>query len=901
VGANPFRNVWNAPFAAVSDGPQGAIVVEEPAGRLALADAPSRESAVRDAVARQHSARSLAQATQAVRFLRQHDPTKRRAQLRVPRTIVHTAGGRLILPDLDRVRQTGGTIGDPNNKLTFTFEGWSTQDQQALQTYLDAALPVARTIYGPPAFNLTVKIIKDDTLQSLQGGTYDISANEIRMPSLSGNFPEDTFVLILLVLNAFHDDVALFYDSWEQGMIGAAATAVQTTPGVSSSYDPAIGPYYTITVYDPQNQPALGNSTWYPGSGFSGMLVYRMCQARSAWTKCYVEDDQFFRNFNRQYYAKLNASSAAQRKLLPGDTPALLELCQAALLSVEGTPFISWYRQQYVLDTSVTVGPKLFCWNLPVREDATQTDGIILMVAHYETDPTGNETPRSGTAELTYWDYTFTKSLFANEGYEIEIAATGDMAGQGFLFPNFLSVGDPQRITVEMELNGLVGRYPVAHSVRGFVEKPPRSGKWENTHSIYGCVIGPNQGTVSIVGLGNLTGITVNRGVWSAELANNYLSPAPLQVTFDDGDGNVVTRKVNVGYDSYGVMLPGGTRTGLAYNLPYGTNGVYMLSVPLQPLEGDPARALGIPPDQFMLARWKPNAPAGGEYEIYPTIDPPAPGRGYWIRVLSDVTLAVDGLLPPDNDDVRVPINAGWNMIGCARNRNVNTSDLLIQHGADSESLADAVTDGWVQAGIWAYGQQTDYSLVQKLKPFEGYWLRCLLPEGAIVIFPTGSTPAAAKDASTTALASPFGRVAWQTVVRLEFGGARSSVTLGIARSATNGYDTRYDLQAPPAFGGQPVLRFLHGGWGRNAGEYASDFRGFGARGPWRLRVIDLPRGARARLRWPDLSRVPARLQPVLLDRARGRQVLMRSRPGYEFVGTGGPYDLEITLRRDRS
>jgi len=41
-------------------------------------------------------------------------------------------------------------------------------------------------------------------------------------------------------------------------MAGAAATAVQTAPGVSPSYSPYDpGPFYSLSVYECENQPAL--------------------------------------------------------------------------------------------------------------------------------------------------------------------------------------------------------------------------------------------------------------------------------------------------------------------------------------------------------------------------------------------------------------------------------------------------------------------------------------------------------------------------------------------------------------------------------------------------------------------------------------------------------------------
>ncbi|MBM3499296.1 MAG: hypothetical protein FJX74_11570 [Armatimonadetes bacterium] len=890
AGPNRFRNVWNVPFASVSNGPQGAVVVEARPGRtVTAAEAVQRRQAVRDAIAQQHSPRALTQAVEALRYLRTRG-VKPRAQLRVPRTIVHTSGGRPVLPDLDRTLQGGGVIGDANNNLTFTFQGFSSADEQTFRAYLNDALPVARAVYGPPAFNLTVKVIQDDTLQAIQGGTYDVTANEIRLPpppSDGGrNWPEDTFVLMLLVLNAFHDDVALFYDSWEQGMTGAAATAVQVSPGVSPGYDPANpGPFYSGAVYEPMNQPQLGNSTWFPASGFSGMLVWRIAHSRAAWMKCYVEDPQFFLRFNTQYYARLNALSGAQRAALPGDTPGLLQICQAVLPTVEGAPFVSWYRQQYALDTSVTIGSKLYCWNIPLA------DAVVLIVEHYETQSTGDEIPKGGTAQTVYFNYDFTLTLFAQEGNEIPVPSTGDAAGEGFLLPTFFNVGGPQRITVQIELNGLVGRYPFPYGVRDF------EGDGTNVNDIYGAILGPLSGTIQIVGLNGLSGVQVSRGVWSGVINDHTLSPAQLEITFDDGNGNQVTRKVNVAYDSYDVLLAAGNRSALAKNLPYGTNGLYLFSVPLAPVEQDAARALGLPAEELMLARWKPGAPGGGQYEIYPTIDPFAPGRGFWLRILRDVTLAVDGVLPAADDDVRVPLSAGWNMIGCARNREVDLADLLVQRGTESKPFADAVTAGWVQSGLWAYGQQAGYSLVQRLKPFEGYWVRCLLPKGATLIFPPPGSAPTARERGTRAAYSPFGETAWRTRLLLEVGEARGSATLGAAASAGDGPDPRCDLQAPPAFGDQPTLGFVSGDEGAEAGEYASDFRATNARGPWRLRVSRVPPGATARVTWPDLSQVPQDLRPVLIDRARGREVHMRTVTGYAFTGSGAPAELEIELR----
>lgn len=120
---------------------------------------------------------------------------------------------------------------------------------------------------------------------------------------------------------------------------------------------------------------------------------------------------------------------------------------------------------------------------------------------------------------------------------------------------------------------------------------------------------------------------------------------------------------------------------------------------------------------------------------------------------------------------------------------------------------------------------------------------------------------------------------------------------MGTAASARGGYDRVHDLQAPPPFGDQPTLRFVHSDWGANSGEYATDIRGADARGPWRLQVSGIPRGVRAVLRWPDLSSLPARIRPVLIDPQTQREVFMRTSTGHPFVSSGRPRKFEVEMR----
>ncbi|NLO72871.1 MAG: hypothetical protein GX100_02020 [candidate division WS1 bacterium] len=714
LGASPFRNINNTPFRTRCNGPQGALLAPaEQAGIQPMA-APS-------VVASQHNAAGLGRAQRALRLLQQMWVKSPRAEVRFPRLMYRMANGQLVLPALASAMQTPTAVGDPDNNLTFEFQGFTAPDQQALAAYLQNAYPKMRQVYGPPAFNQTVTIIQDSSIQAVQGGVYDVSSHQIRIPPLSGNFEEDTFSLCMLVLHAFRGETALFYDVWESGMAGAAATVVQTTSGVSPGYNPVDpGPFYAWSVYEAQNQPALANSTFYPASGFAGMLYFRICMARTVWLKCWAENNDFFRAFNQAYYAAYSST-------LPGDVPALKDVGAQVLPQVEGMSWYDWYQRQYILDTSVHGGLKLYTWNAPT------VDGVILLVDHYLTSADGDESPRGGTGRLTYWNYDFSLSLYVEPSdTTVTVPASGPGAGEGALFPKFTSIGGPQRITVQLDLNGMRGQYPYPYGVRG-----DQSGE----NDFYGAVMEGPSATLDISGAYTKSGLTANRGVFGTSLSGSRLSPSQIVVQVANPQGQMVTRTINVGWDSYVTFLPGGGQAGLTHTWEKQGNGIIMMSLPVEPLQTNAAVVLGIDARKLLLARWDPTAPPDGAYRIWPTTEPFQPGRAYWLKLPADLTVNAEGLLPPPGQDYTVPLSLGWNMVGSPRQTPVLVTDLRVQTGTDETiSFAEAINRGLVQRGFYAYTPGTGYQLADTLDPFDGYWLRCLVPGGARLIFPAVSS-----------------------------------------------------------------------------------------------------------------------------------------------------------------
>ena len=867
AGTNPYRNLSDAPFASVTGGPQGAIVVFEPT------DGAVSAASVRTAVASQHSPASLQQAHLTVERMKHHGLLSRGAQVRFPRTMVHMHDGQMALPDLHTAMVTGQQLGAAGNQIAFEFEGFSTQDEAALRAYLNTAVPKARMVYGPPAFDITVKVIRDESMQDIQGGTYNVTTNEIRIPPLSGNFPEDTYVLLMLVLNAFHDDAILFYDAWEQGFIGAAAYAIQSSPGVAPGYDPIDpGPFYCLSVYEAENQPELANSTYYPASGATNMLVWRIAMARAAWLKCYIEDERFFANFNRAYYDSFSEQ-------LPGNVPALTELAASVLPRVEGQSFHDWFNGQYVLDTSVHLGPKLYTWNIPLETS------VALISELYTTLPGGDETPMGAQARTVYWSYDFSVKLYAEEGNIMDIPASGGFAGEGFLLPTFFNIGGPQRVTVEIEAANLSRRYPYPYMQRGF-------GSGDN--NLYGGIIGAVEGTLHVTGGRGISDLEVKRGVLGGRLTTGDLKPMQVEISFQTKQGQTTTRTCNVGWDSYVAFLSGAEQTRIQHTFLKGLTGLRMISLPVSPVTGSAPEILGIPADRLLMADWDPTLEGADKYTVWPRARPFAPGRGFWVKLHEDTTMQAFGVLPSSAQSSRVYLPLGWNIIGSPRVKAVNVADMKVQFEQESSvSFAEAVENGWLQQGVFGYEAEAGYDTVEQLQPFAGYWVRVLRSPGVYLEFP----PVGDETASTSA--SSRDGLDWRLPLMVTAGPLVSSAAyLGVSPLASDRPDSRFDLLAPPDFGPSVKLRFIKPGQSQAGAAYLTDVRRPGSRLQWDLQAVCSLPDTKVRLSWPDLSQLPPSLRPVLVDRDTGRRMHMRTVSTYSFSTgpTGGVRSLSIEL-----
>ena len=695
------HNTVNTPFRTITREPLSAFRVQ--ADRLGQTGEPTRQ-----AIRLLSDQYSRGQVQGLFNFLRSHRPNLWEPRFGELLIVEGSAAGSRLA--------TAARAGQ--GEITFEYvgyEGFQVEETQ-VRAFVEAFYPVAKETYGPPGFTITVKIVRDPEVHGLLGGTYVVSTHEIHTPPLSDNHPYDFFNLGQMILHSFHDAAFLAYDSWEKGFVRAAATLCVMRMAIS--FEPMQDPNYLLPIYDLLNQPALGNPTFFPSEDYTAMFPFRVALSEAAWLKVAVEHPAFFRDFNAAYYAQWNPNSPTE---LSGNIPALREIASAAALRVEDKPFGEWYEGQWALDTSVSLGTKFFIYHFPAGRR------IRLWAVYYTTGSAGSETPRGGTVELEYFDYTHTHSLFAQEGYSIPIPFTGPDAGQGFLSPQFFNINGSQRVFVELVIGDIARTLYFPYSD---TEEPDLNG-------FFGAVTGDNQGALSIELNGSqIAQSSAQQGAYFASAAT-ITEPGVVTLRYDNSYGQEVIERRNVAYAYYVLQVRNAAQRQLfSHRFSRGGNGVHLISLPFIPADPSPSQALGIAANRLLLAEWQP-AHEGNRYRLYPQIPQMVPGKGYMLKIFQDLDLSTLGTPVPADVSYRVELQPGWNLIGNPFPSSVSLANLEFQRPNDGPyAFATAANMGWISPDVFGFTQATGYQAASTLEPWLGYWIFVTIEEGVVAFIP---------------------------------------------------------------------------------------------------------------------------------------------------------------------
>jgi len=295
--------------------------------------------------------------------------------------IINTKNGKPILPDYKQAIEEPAIY--PANEINFTFDSpdypWTATELESLQTWVDDFYPMVKLIYGSPAFSITVNIRNDPNIAF--SGTYNPSTNEITLRSAK----ED--VLCHEMIHSFHDDNIVLLSSYEEGMTRAAEVEVFNQLDDYYHWNENHS-YYVDTYYEHDNQPDIGGENGSFGSGFVNVLLQYQ-QAGYVWAKAFLEDKDFFVNFNQAFYAQALVDPS-----VGNDESKLKDILRTVKPTVEGEDFDTWYAKQHILNTHHTSGYKLI-----MKADSST-------VYYFYRSDTGLDTMQTGeTLSWSVYDY----------------------------------------------------------------------------------------------------------------------------------------------------------------------------------------------------------------------------------------------------------------------------------------------------------------------------------------------------------------------------------------------------------------------------------------------------------------------------------------------------------------
>lgn len=380
--------------------------------------------------------------------------------------IVYTKNGEPILPDYDR--QKAKVEISLTNEINFTFNSpeypWTGSELASLQAWLNDFYPVGKEIYGNAAFNITVNVRKNPNIG--WAGTYNPSTNEITLKYL------DDDVLCHEMVHAFHDDNIIGLTTYEEGMTRAAEVEIFNQLDAYTHWDENHS--YSIDIYyEHDNQPDVAGKDGQFWWGFINVLL-RYQQAGYAWAKAYLEDNNFFVNFNQMFYAR-----AFEDPLVKNNESDLKDIVRNVKAAIEGDDFDTWYSKQNIFNSNPESGYKLL-----MKAD-------MRAVYYFYRDSDGLETMQPN-ATIDWSVYDCNDDLLDSGS-----VVTNHYGAAPIDEPN-TSIDYQGRISVKVSTDSPEGEI-TSTFFRGFAEWT----YYNNYSGVFGIVKNQNSGSISITPLDN--------------------------------------------------------------------------------------------------------------------------------------------------------------------------------------------------------------------------------------------------------------------------------------------------------------------------------------------------------------------------------------------------------------
>ncbi|MEE9170459.1 MAG: FlgD immunoglobulin-like domain containing protein [bacterium] len=296
-----------------------------------------------------------------------------------------------------------GDLGNLNNELIIAYSnfgydstggniisGWDSTEIRLFDHFISRMNPIIKEIYGPPSHSYTVTLVKNHYYSS--SNVFFPSSNEIHM---SDFYPQllthelihayrDNVILSTDDLWRFHPKLSGFEESFAQGVsyvcMNRYIEFYPTDSVVDSTYLFGSSKDWD---YDFRNVPEITTEDFWSDYGGIGLFWERYELGAAAMRKFHLEDNNFFRNFNLEYYARLNDDHT-----LTTSRDLLSDIISSIVSEVEMQPSKQWIDNQRIFDCQVKPGRKIW---IKTQRYPSHDYYIFQRLYYYETFENGSD------------------------------------------------------------------------------------------------------------------------------------------------------------------------------------------------------------------------------------------------------------------------------------------------------------------------------------------------------------------------------------------------------------------------------------------------------------------------------------------------------------------------------
>jgi hypothetical protein len=309
-------------------------------------------------------------------------------------------GGRTELwpvedEDAEVVEEECQLNGPPRGPLSFSYQGWTTEEEAGLRLFLSRIVPFMDHYYGPPAYGNLVRIINNGCAD----GYYYSCGNKVFTYGMDCTAP--LYTLVHEIAHAYHDDKIRYFEEGFATLLAYYATSSYAYTYGPDDFTPLFGRTdvpLAFMFYELNNQrDAQGDYREY----FLPSVALAKIQA-------------YFPSYMQDYNNIIYDLSDGSRLPCEVET-ALIEYPLPPYQFIEGKPIAEWLTTQYGLNMMRREGLSIYAHFSKLGMRSFALDAVLVneVAALSSLDRSEcyfgspySSNPVSGTAQVKTYDFS---------------------------------------------------------------------------------------------------------------------------------------------------------------------------------------------------------------------------------------------------------------------------------------------------------------------------------------------------------------------------------------------------------------------------------------------------------------------------------------------------------------